>query len=405
MPLPLGPATFGTHAVSNDLPHATHKRIASLDSATPISKGKAQVPRRLSLQTQSPLPTLPNTPAEWNKAVAEVKRNYINRRYRSCSARCCEILDNVKDITAVEPAYLLYLHFYAACSVEMLARPLNPSSPYRIKLLQQARSHYHRASELIRTADESMSRSSRPSSAATSRSGQHTPSSSFSSHGSSEVSSYMGSIYSPDDAIVTKLSPPPPLVPRHPAKKRVTFDDSHHEPNDEPNYEPNVRPDSPTLGLDCSPHAAQLPCKTRHLPDASEQPRTRLLCSLPSTPEPPAEDGGAELAFSFVRERSIHRYCAILATLRIQLASYLASLDAQLTPYALAGAGVRSHFSFSMPARAASPESLTLDDEMRSLQLRARIERLRAAGWERPRFNAQRYKELCDSVLTELSSY
>lgn len=294
--------------------------------------------------------------------------------------------------SAVEPAYLIYLHFYAACSVEMLARPLNPSSPYRVKLLQQARSHYHRASELIRTADESMSRSSRSSSAATTRSSQHTPSSSLSSHGSSEVSSFMGSIYSPEDTIVTKLSPPPPPAPRHPAKKRVTFDDPDHEPNNEP----NTRPDSPTLGLDCFPHAAQSS-------DVGESPRARVLCSLPSTPEPPIEDNGNELAFSFIRERSIHRYCAILATLRIQLASYLASIDAQLSPHAPAAAGLRSRFSFSVPARAASPESSALGDEMRILELRARIERLRAAGWERPRFNAQRYQELCDNVITELS--
>lgn len=95
--LALDPAIAGNHALSNESPPATHKRITSLDSATPTFKGKIQVPRRLSLQTQSPLPILPKTLAEWNKAVAEVKRNYINRRYRPCSARCCEILDNVKD--------------------------------------------------------------------------------------------------------------------------------------------------------------------------------------------------------------------------------------------------------------------------------------------------------------------
>ncbi|ROT37460.1 hypothetical protein SODALDRAFT_361168 [Sodiomyces alkalinus F11] len=406
LPLTLGPAIVGTHADSHDLPHAAvHKRIASLDSATPASKAIPQVPRRLSLQTQSSLPTLPSTSAEWNKAVSEVKRNYINRRYRACSARCCEILDNVKDVqTAVEPAYLIYLHFYAACSAEMLARPLNPSSPYRVKLLQQARSHYHRASELIRTADESVSRSarsSRSSSAATSRSSQHTPSSSLSSNNSSEVSSCLGSMYSPEDTIVTKLSPPPRPLPRDAPKKRVTFDDSH----DKSDSEPNIRPDSPTLGLNCTLHAVKSPAEACSPSDIREQPRSRVLCSLPSTPEPPVEDDGGELSFSFIRERSIHRYCAILSTLRIQLASYLASIDAQLSPSVPATAGLRSRFSFSVPTRAASPEPLTSNDEMRAIQLRSRIERLRAAGWERPRFNARRYEELCDNVLSELSSY
>lgn len=53
--------------------------------------------KRLSQQAPTPLPVLPYTAADWSKAVAEVKRQYVNRRYRPCSVRCSEILDNIKN--------------------------------------------------------------------------------------------------------------------------------------------------------------------------------------------------------------------------------------------------------------------------------------------------------------------
>lgn len=49
------------------------------------------------MQTPASLPVLPYTSAEWSKAVSEVKRQYMNRKYRPCSLRCCEILDNIKE--------------------------------------------------------------------------------------------------------------------------------------------------------------------------------------------------------------------------------------------------------------------------------------------------------------------
>lgn len=36
----------------------------------------------------------------------------------------------------MEPAYLIYLHFYAAISMEMSARALHASSPYRTTVLR-----------------------------------------------------------------------------------------------------------------------------------------------------------------------------------------------------------------------------------------------------------------------------
>lgn len=39
----------------------------------------------------------PTTPAQWKKALAEVKRDFANRRHRQCAMRCNELLDNMND--------------------------------------------------------------------------------------------------------------------------------------------------------------------------------------------------------------------------------------------------------------------------------------------------------------------
>jgi hypothetical protein len=42
------------------------------------------------------------------------------------------------------------------------------------------------------------------------------------------------------------------------------------------------------------------------------------------------------------------------------------------------------------------------DEEMKRVELRARIERLKEGGWKRERFDGRRYQELCDKALREL---
>lgn len=61
--------------------------------------------RRFST-TPSTLPMLPYTQAEWVRAVSEVKRLHLHRRYRPCSARCSAILDNIKDTVSLPHLHL-----------------------------------------------------------------------------------------------------------------------------------------------------------------------------------------------------------------------------------------------------------------------------------------------------------
>ncbi|TDZ54860.1 hypothetical protein CTRI78_v005976 [Colletotrichum trifolii] len=404
IPLVLKPAAGGSRtsvifpSAASPSTAVSPQPIATSPTSTmnPSATQRKRLSRRLSPSTPVILPVLPYTSTEWGKAVSDVKRQYLNRKYRPCAMRCCEILDNIKITENIEPAYLIYLNFYAASSFEMLSRPLNGTSPYRTKLLQQAREHYTKASDLSKAADETMARSSRPSSAATSS--MHSPSSSISSRASSRTwtnstafSSPTPSICSMEDA-VAKLAQQQSTSPQ---KKRVTFSDFPEVPiaREEPiivREDPHMRPDSPTLGFDdylCAPMEPEpryLPV-LQELPEPSDESEEDV--AKPPTPEPLSEDCDA---FDFLRERSVHRYCTLLSSLRSQISIHIAGVEEQL-----AAEGVTS----PADGRSATPD---LNDELRTLDIRARIERLRQNNWERRRFDVGRYEALRETVLSEL---
>ncbi|KAK1968922.1 hypothetical protein LY78DRAFT_701202 [Colletotrichum sublineola] len=380
-----GSIVFPTNKAAPSNFPTPHSTVATTTTNPPAPR--ARTSRRSSMQTPASLPVLPYTSAEWIKAVSEVKRQYLNRKYRPCSLRCCEILDNIKEDANIEPAYLIYLHFYAASSFDMLSRPLKGTSPYRTMLLQQARHHYLQASGLSKAADENMARSSRPSSTATSS--MHSPSSSISSRASSRTwtnstafSSPTPSVCSMEDA-VTKLSV---------HKKRVTFCDIPEESFIRPE-ESFMRPDSPTLGFEDYLCAPQEP-ESRYLPVLPEEPEPvdeSEEMIKPATPEPLNDECEA---FDFLQERSIHRYCGLLSSLRSQIEVHIADVEERLVapPEDTTGTDL-------LPARAVTPD---LSDELRSLDIKARIERLRQNNWQRCRFDASRYEALRESVLAEL---
>lgn len=295
---------------------------------------------------------------------------------RAC---CCAKKTNTKLQSEVEPAYLIYLHFYAASSIEMSARAFHSSSPYKTKQLQQARHHYTRARELIQAEDASMARMSLQSS--TNSSSLHSPSGSISSRtwsASTGFSSPTPSLYSLNDAFVKAETPTP-------IKKRVTFSDI---------TEPIIRPDSPTLGFD--------EWLGRSTPDLLQP--TPILKPLPPLPvevlqQQEEEDSPAKMEQDaddaiFLRERSARRYCAVLTGLSTQLAAHLGAVEAEL-----AGPATKP-----LPVSGRStPDVAGASDAMRALDIQSRIERLKQNGWQRRRFDARRYEALRESVMAELA--
>lgn len=430
----------------------SHLRSASTGT---VQTPRPTVPKRYSQLPPASLPVIPYTQAEWKKAVAEVKRQHMGRRYRACAARCAEILDNLKDPSQVEPAYLIYLHFYAAASMEMCTRPLPLTSPYRAALLQQARGHYDRANSLIQAAADSVCAKARYSSVASSRaSGLHSPSgsvSSLSSVSTSRTWTAETSMSSPTTSVYSFDEPPPTpqCSPRRHAAppkrvKKVSFsvplcakelEEQEREREAAASFrfpEPLIRPDSPTLGFDDEYFHAG--ASLRDLPAPPPPPKSSLRMARPSPPPPVAvaaelplrpgppvgrgeeeegqeETGGGDAFFRV--ERSVHRYNETLSRLRCQLASHSQNLGAQLVLAADMGSGSSSSSrpstpsSPGVPATPTSPRSFTFEEKSgaeagRAAEKQARIERLRKNGWVRKRFDSSRYQELAREVLAEL---
>ncbi|KAM7224510.1 hypothetical protein V8F06_000291 [Rhypophila decipiens] len=359
-------------------PQALPPRNSSLDATTQTQRPRS--PRnlkRLSFTPPAPVP-VPQTHAEWKKEIAEIKRLHFGKRWRVCSARCNKILDAIKDTSSVEPLFLVYLHFYAATSMEICARPLSPSTAFRVTLLQQAQKHFSSAAALVTAAEESAVRRIRPASVNSWGSSCHSPSESVSSRAwtpDTEVSTPTAPFFS-FDGIKAQSSGPVKRV------KKVSFSiPNERQPTPvqrmyEPVHEPLVRPDSPTLGFD-----------DEFYPPASGQRDSDMAkfseVELPLQPMSESERISLEEE-AFMAARSIDRYCDLLSSFRFQLSRHSAYVSDMLMEKAL-------------PIRSETP------DETRELDRQARIERLRKNGWQRKRFDPSRYEELCEIVIQELS--
>ncbi|GAB0131662.1 hypothetical protein EsDP_00000124 [Epichloe bromicola] len=269
------------------------------------------------------------------------------------------------------PVHLVYLRFYAATALEMQARAIHHSSPFRTTLLEQAYDHYSSAFDLASQADQEISR----------------PSSRINTF--SRLRSAHGSNVSGSTASTRMSSPVPSLgsldgtFQSPPKKKKVAF-------CDELMTEPIIRPDSPTLGFD------------EWLGRSSPEPvfPESILKSVKHTPMPTpittapilVEDvlsspdlSEAEDMDPFFQTRSIHRFCTILSSIRRQITSHMTTLDIEIAACQIPTAPVHTN------------------QEMRALDIKARIERLRASGWKRARFDVQRYETLRENALADMT--
>lgn len=314
-----------------------HRRQQSLPLLKPM--------KRLSVSLPPTTPVLPDTPEEWKRTVNEVKRKYVSRKYRTCSARCSEILDSLSDTSKVETLHLVYLHFYAASSSEMCARPLSQSSAYRTKLLDDAREHYDKASSLIKEAEEAAVHRTRSASSASTTPSLHSQSPSDGSRSSSVctfLSSPRNSISSVEDLMVRTQSAKPKK------KKKVSFSGLLEIEIPECNWqpEPYIRPDSPTLGweggnllfgqIEYAPqsvvtHVAPKPIELISPKEsASIESETASATTLATVPEEHQIEDSFDLE-SFLQVRSTNRIVSQLSALRSQVAWHRDNIDTLMT--------------------------------------------------------------------------
>ncbi|KAK0631985.1 hypothetical protein B0T14DRAFT_420364 [Immersiella caudata] len=359
--------------------------------------------KRLSHSAPVSLPVIPYTPTEWKRAISDVKRQHFTKRYRACAARCNEILDNIKDASQVEPVYIIYLHFYGATSMELCARTLPPISPSRISLLRQARTHFDKAATLIDTAENSIVTRTRTGSVSSRSSSCHSPAGSISSRAATpdtRLSSPTNSVCSFEDLAKPQT---PTSTPNGKRVKKVSFSLPHEETIRIP--EPLIRPDSPTLGFD--DEYFHNGAARQDLPEPPKAALKFREIELPLQLPPVAEAEPLQLIpedDSFLMARSVDRYCENLSGLRAQLTRHSASVDELLSGPKDSEAPRSLLLAAAETVRASSRLSNISDsDELRKVDRQARIERLRKNGWQRKRFDARRYEELCETVMSELA--
>ncbi len=240
-------------------------------------------------------------------------------------------------------------------ALEMQARQAPRASPSRYGLLGQAQEHYRVAAEIARREDILIASSVRVASPSPSDKSASTDDSPPSTP--TRVDTPLSSAGSIEDS---------PSGSRK-SKKRVTF-------RDVPIMEPIIRPDSPTLGFDdwlgrSSPEPICPEPILKHVHKMSEQVQS---LPLDEAPELVQEVQSCHETFG-------PQYYTVLASIRCQIEKHMAMLDGEL---------------------AEQGEASTL----RNADIGTRIERLRACGWRRRRFDATRYRNLCENVLAELSS-
>ncbi|KAH9908913.1 hypothetical protein F4778DRAFT_203932 [Xylariomycetidae sp. FL2044] len=530
------PSSGGSRA-SLPAAHESSRRASMIATSSPPSGVRphrrqhslptVKAAKRMSLLVPPALASIPYTSAEWRRAVDEVKTKYLNRKYRSCSARCCEILDHLKDLASVEPLYLIYLHFYAASSLEMCARPLSSSSTYRTKLLHDSHVHYDRAAALIQKTEEAITNRTRSfsssSSSSTSSLHMHSPSLSVCSRSSSGSSTAMSSprsslcSFTDEVSSSSSFSSPKQAATKPKPKKKVSFSGLPDLIEFTP--EPYIRPDSPTLGWEDefvrSPDTTTMALSTVPELAAFPAPRTESLKSSlvassrqqeevkddeeqqpteregEKKDEEEDENSPADDTFNldaFLQTRTLNRMCAQLSALRSQVSWHREAVEGLLddpssapppvpaptdtstssippsqptttrakgeaeedkesneaqsaasqlplpmpmpvpklqrantlpshhsapnkapSPASRRPARLRQSVSYSSPrfegtrsASSATPPIIANTPRGCDEALEQRIERLRANGWQRKRFDSRRYEALREQVLSEL---
>lgn len=279
------------------------------------------------------------------------------RKSRPLASHTCHTqTDQVREQRTANLAHLVYLHFYAASALETQVRSMHRGSPHRIGLLDRARDHYRRASVLAEAEGQAAvllisSRSASPAS-------PYSPTPSLSSSSSGSASTRMSSPTpdSPDGSDTTAHS-----TPRKGQVEPHCVDIIMDQPQ---------RPDSPTLGPSSRPE-----CST---PEHGGVLATLKLAHQYGHDRVLVDEGESENPLE--RTRSLHRYADALAALHRQIMTV--------------------HLPASQDVAPARPPPS--NDDMRAIELRTRIERLRAEGWRRRRFDAARYEALREAALADL---
>lgn len=137
--------------------------------------------------------------------------------------------------------------------------------------------------------------------------------------------------------------------------------------------EPYVRPDSPTLGLDDPVSGRTSPCFEDTSNMATPKAIQREWAHDEDEDSPSSEPSAA-----------FTRYCTTLNSIQQQINTHLQSIERDIDA--------------ALYPRSGPPRN----DEMRAIDLQARIQRLRANGWARKRFDAAKYEAFREQAILDM---
>ncbi|EKD19199.1 uncharacterized protein L3040_009361 [Drepanopeziza brunnea f. sp. 'multigermtubi'] len=438
-----------SHDMARLIPLRLKATLASpaLDKPLPLLPARRKSPPPPAQKKSRPgsvtnLKLLPYTPREWSAVMEEVKGLYSKGQYKRCTMRCKQILEGIKDPYKIHPFYSIYLSFFAASSLEMTASTLPNHSSTKLLLYQESLALYQVALQFIEHASSSSDHNSDLASHQTAKCG-HVRHSSVASISPSSISSVFSS------ASASSLFSTASSLPDSP-----TFNEEVMKRSYPPSSSFSSEEESECPGRRSSPRRRKKKVSfSLNLPTVSSESESAilrtidiafdesiLLSSFPSPPPsaaaaeeqardptlmsrspPPAETTSAPKTVPTSKSdhlpaRPNSPYLSHLAAdLKSQLEYHVSSIHAQIsslpktdthteTRQSLRADTASARYSRAAPGTKRSEDAGegASSEKEKTEELRARIERLKRDGWQRKRFDGERYRKLCDRALEEV---
>ncbi|KAI9857513.1 MAG: hypothetical protein M1824_004773 [Vezdaea acicularis] len=335
----------------------------------------------------------PVTEQQWIVAIQHMKGLYFTRQHKQCAASCTALLSTAK---APHPVYTLHLTYHLALSIELHALSMPLLSTQRTTLLSTAKEHYQTCQSLLSTCQQTHpstlripSNDSTTSSATTSP--LYSPTTSPRTVSPSSSISSLNSISEPLSPTSTSphtkhlrgisidpLKPSPLKI-----RKTVRFADTSSPSTYHSDIESSASP---------SPH------------DDRPSTPTHQRTSTPDSPSSSSPSPGKSTQ-TWLHLRSLARFTALLSSLSADLDDHLASIDKlsiaaerAKTNRALVGLGAEAG---ERPEGFGRVNGIG-DEDVRKVEIRARIERGRREGWARKRWDGRRCEGVRRRAVHEL---
>ncbi|PBP27381.1 hypothetical protein BUE80_DR001567 [Diplocarpon rosae] len=364
------------------------KLEASISEFKFSSSSSSEKPRPLTLKrpkTPSPPPhkrvrpgpvtsliIQPYSQQEWSSVMEEIRLLYSKGQYKHCAMRCKQILSGMNDPESLD--------FYQKAEqfVEYATFSTDPNIAFASRQISKCGQASH--ASLASSIRSSVSSVFSTSSASSSHSALATPNSPIFDESIFKRSASPASSSESE----SRHSPTRRLQPR----KKVSFSLQLPTLSSETVLAPSPRPSIAANEsiLDAFPAPPSVERESEKEPSLSLT--ARRPSSALSNPSP---------------NQSISRYCTQLLALKSQLTYHISSIHTQIGLLADARKPRRSNLPNQYSPEGPKGELASDEPSTEKTALKERIERLKGQGWNRKRFDGERYQALCERALCELN--